>query len=145
MLPRLRDGAIAILLGLSLLRSQPADAEGALAVGLPQDVATQGFAFGAGWNWKSSDQAQAQALANCRNSPNTPDATRALCRVVRKFDRQCFAFAMDRDLGTPGVGWSVSVDRESAERAAMMACEDTAGESRRQYCQIGLSQCDVVQ
>jgi hypothetical protein len=82
-------------------------------------------------------------LENCRKSPNTPEATRALCKVFKTFDRQCFAFAMDRDLGTFGIGWAISSGAEAAERAAMAMCLDTAGEERKQYCEIGLSHCDL--
>ena len=132
-----------VILSLVLFCPQESLAEGALAVGLPSDVAKHGFAFGAGWNGKSSESAQAEALRNCRRAPNSSEATRALCRVVQTFEHQCFAFAMDRDLGTPGIGWAISSSLEAAEREAISLCSDTAGEDRRQFCEISLSNCDL--
>src|SRR6478735_5012000 len=58
-------------------------AEGALAVGLPADVAKQGFAFGFALDKASAEEARAAALADCRaESPGVDKRAQALCAPV---------------------------------------------------------------
>src|ERR1700674_1170466 len=69
-------------------------AEGALAIGLPNDVAKEGIALG--WN---------------TNSPTS------------SFHDQCVAGAEDPDPGTPGVGWAVAADKKTAQQRALAMCK----------------------
>ena len=61
-------------------------AEGALAVGLPDDVAKDGFAFGFALDKASDEEARAAALADCRaESPGVDKRAQALCAPAAAF------------------------------------------------------------
>jgi len=62
--------------------------------------------------------------------------------VVQTFRNQCFAVAMDPKDATPGAGWAVADDKESAARAALAKCVATAGDDRRDACEVTHSGCD---
>ena len=67
--------AAALLAGAALLPDTGA-ADGALAVGLPSDVAKQGLAMGYALNYATSEAAQEAALKRCRefrDAPQQPD------------------------------------------------------------------------
>jgi hypothetical protein len=113
----------------------PTVAEGALAIALPSDVAKGGFAYGRSANWRSEDEARADALKFCRESATEPKL-RSLCAVIDTFRDQCAAIAMDPKAGTPGVGWAIAATRQAAERQALTQCRDTAGSSRRDFCEV---------
>jgi Domain of unknown function (DUF4189) len=125
-----------------LLASVPAAADGALAVGVPSDVAKDGFAYGRNVNSPTQEAARERALDLCRHAKNSSDAARGVCTVVMSFHRQCVAVAMDPAAGTPGVGWAVAPTREAAEQQAMNNCKATAGAARRQYCATSDLMCD---
>jgi hypothetical protein len=119
-------------------------AAGALAVGLPPDVAKGGFTYGYSNNNDDANHAEAKALDACRT---TKDAVkdvnlRSLCKVIQDYSNQCIAVAMDPAAGTPGVGWAVANDLLSAERQALGKCMDTAGPGRRAACVVDHSSCD---
>ncbi len=101
------------LLAVALL-PHPAVAEGALAIGLPNDVAKDGIALGWNTNSPTAAEARQKALAGCRDVKNSTDAARSLCTIVGTFHNQCVAGAEDPDAGTPGVGWAVAADKKSA-------------------------------
>jgi Domain of unknown function (DUF4189) len=124
------------------LRVRQASADGALAVGLPADVARQGVAMGWAINFSSRQEAQAQAMKDCRNFKDAPEATRSLCKVVESFRGQCVAIALDPELGTPGVGWAVAGAQPAAEGAAMAACVASAGRDRQKNCEVAVAKCD---
>lgn len=134
--------SVAIVLSLALIPSVPVSAEGALAIGLPADVAKDGVAFGYAVNFGSQEKAQATAMHHCRTTKDSTDAARALCKVVETFRGQCVSIAMDPQDGTPGVGWAVAATKPEAEQRALQACVATAGEARRGACQISISVCD---
>jgi hypothetical protein len=117
-------------------------AEGALAVGLPADVAKQGLALGYALNYESTEKAQELALKRCREFPDAPQATRDLCKIVEKFSKRCLAVALDPQSGTTGIGWSTSKNQEVAEELAMERCIDTAGRKRGAFCRVTLTTCD---
>lgn len=122
--------------------SGTARADGALAVGLPEEGAQEGFAYGYATGL-SPAEAKKRALAECRKPRgSTNRAVRDLCHTVETFDHGCVAVAMDPGNGTPGVGWGVGEDRRSAERVAIAACHETAGEGRRLACKIDASACE---
>lgn len=120
-----------------------AAAHGALAVGLPPDVAKAGVALGYSYNQANRDAAEARALKECLSNRDSPPATRALCRVIETFSRRCVAIALDPEDGTPGVGWAVDTPQKAAEESALARCQDTAGASRRAFCKVMLVHCDT--
>src|SRR5260370_8604449 len=89
------------LLAVALL-PHPAVAEGALAIGLPNDVTKDGVALGWNTNSPTAAEARQKALAACRDVKNSTDAARSLCTIVGTFHNQCVAGAADPDAGTPG-------------------------------------------
>jgi hypothetical protein len=133
----------AITLAGAALWPQAGAAEGALAVGLPADVAQEGFAFGSAVNKPRVDEARAEALRVCATpSPGVDKRAQMLCTVVQTFHDQCYAVAMDPADATPGVGWAVAADKATATRAALAKCRDTAGADRRDACELSRAECD---
>jgi hypothetical protein len=137
----LAAGAIGLL--ALALGSVPvsARAEGAVALGLPDDVARDGAAVG----WavgQPTGRAADLALQQCRARPDVPQATRDLCRVVRIFTDACIAVAIDPEESTPGFGWAVAATKAEADAAAMRGCLQTAGAARQAYCKLAASTCD---
>ena len=132
----------ALLLAGAASQAGRADAEAALAVGLPADVAKQGLAVGWAVNHASKQAAEAEALRRCREAKEPPQATRDLCRVVERFDDRCVAVALDPDPGTNGVGWAVAPSQDAAEAGAMEDCRRGTDEKRRAACRVILARCD---
>jgi Domain of unknown function (DUF4189) len=128
--------AAAALAGLTL-GPRTGAAEGALAVGEPPDVAAEGFAYGFALNAASSEDARAAALRDCRHEATGVDKrAQARCTVVQAFRNSCVAVAMDPKDATPGVGWAVAGDKETASRQALAKCVATAGDDRRDARQV---------
>lgn len=119
-----------------------ARADGAIAVGLPQDVAKDGVAIGTSWNYANPDGANARAMQECLSFQDAPADTRKLCRIVQTFSRECVAVAIDPEAGTPGVGWSVAATQPTAEDTAILNCRNTAGPERQEHCKVTVSHCD---
>jgi hypothetical protein len=119
-------------------------AAGALAVGLPPDVAKGGFTYGYSNNNDDTNHAELKALDACRTTKDAAnDANlRSLCKVIQDYSNQCIAVSMDPAAGTPGVGWAIANDLLSAERQALGKCMDTAGPGRRAACVVDHSSCD---
>jgi uncharacterized protein DUF4189 len=122
--------------------TSPALAEGAMAVGTSGNFAKDGFAFGASINKATKDEARKEALATCRKYEGAPKMA-AICRVISTFTRECYGLSFDPKPGTPGVGWAIAADKDTAEERAQAACEATAGADRRQFCKINQSFCDT--
>lgn len=120
-----------------------ASADGALAVGKPADVASQGFAFGMVSNVPNVSQASDRALDLCRNAKGASGDARSVCQVVQTIHQQCLAVAMDPAKGTPGAGWGIANDKKTAESQALAQCYDTAGADRRSFCVVSGSMCDT--
>lgn len=129
------------LFGFGLF-SDRAAADGALAVGLPEDVAKTGFAFGWSTNRASGQEARQAALEFCRKAKDASAGAQKLCRVFGSFKGQCVAVAMDPKDGTPGVGWAMSTEKAWAEAEALDACRETAGPRRQGECKLSASACD---
>ncbi len=124
-------------------RADLAAADGALAVGEPRDVVAEGFAYGFALDEPTIEQASAKALGDCKTPTRGIDPrAQALCKVVQAFKNLCFAVAMDPKDATPGVGWAVEGDKDSAARAALAKCVATAGDGRRDACEVTHSGCD---
>jgi len=128
-------------LALALLPG-PAVAEGALAIGLPSDVAKDGIALGWNTNSPTAAEARQRALAGCRDVKNSTEAARSLCKIVGTFHDQCVAGAEDPDAGTPGVGWAVAADKKTAEQQALAMCQTKSPPARRAACKVMTSGCD---
>jgi hypothetical protein len=122
--------------------SQPASAEGALAIGLPRDTAKDGIALGYALRHPTRASAEHAALDKCRAFKEVPPATRALCRVVASFRGQCLAIALDRQPGVKGEGWAMEYDQQAAERMALDRCRATATRDLGRYCEITVALCD---
>jgi len=134
--------AIVLLAGAALWPRAGA-AEGALAVGLPANVAAEGFAYGYVLNQSGAAAAGEAALKDCRaEAPGVDKRAQALCAVVGTFRNQCFAVAMDPQDATPGVGWAIAASGQAAGSQALAKCVATAGESRRDACKVTHSGCD---
>jgi hypothetical protein len=121
---------------------QASAAEGALAIGLPGDVANEGIAIGWVINSDSEGTAHERALRGCLDFKDAPANTRSLCRVIKIFRGECVAIAIDPEGGTPGVGWAVAISMQAAETDALAACARTAGAARQQFCRVTVLQCD---
>ena len=134
--------AVALLAGM-IAQTDLAAADGALAVGEPSDVASEGYAYGFALNKPTRDAASAEALRDCKTPAQGIDPrAQALCAVVQTFKNQCFAVAMDPKDATPGAGWAVAADKDAAARAALAKCVATAGADRRDACEVTHSGCD---
>jgi len=132
---------LAAIIALVTLGAGAAWADGALAIGLPSDVAKQGFASGYSYNAGNVDAARKAALDYCRRAP-TNQRARSLCSIVETFSHKCVAVAMDPKAGTPGVGWSVAESKSTAESEALARCAATAGDGRHDACKVSDSNCD---
>jgi hypothetical protein len=127
----------------AIARPDPAPADGALAVGEPPDVAAEGYAYGFKLDQATTEEAAAQALRDCKTpTPGIDPRAQALCTVVQTFKNQCFAVAMDPKDGTPGAGWAIAGDKAGAAREALARCAATAGDDRRDACEVTHSGCD---
>jgi hypothetical protein len=118
-------------------------AEGAVAVGSTGNVAKDGIAIGSSTDWPTKAEAIAHALKNCQTSQNAPAKVRALCKIVQTFTRQCFATATDPKDGTPGFGWALGPDQTTAKALALAACQASAGNDRRTFCESLETICDT--
>jgi hypothetical protein len=125
----------------TVLWTHPSAADGALAVGLPKDVAKQGFAYGYSNNYSAKDAGDA-AIKQCIKSGVSAPQALQLCKVIETYSNKCVAVAMDPAPGTPGVGWAIAADLHTAESNALAKCEATAGPGRRAACKIDKWDCD---
>jgi hypothetical protein len=120
----------------------PARAEGAVAVGLPADVAHFGFASGVAVNRASYDAARGAAMQSCRAAAGGTNQAHGLCTVVATGHNQCIAIAIDPMDGTPGMGWSIAENAMAAQGQALALCRATAGAARAPSCVVSQTQCD---
>jgi hypothetical protein len=124
--------------------SPAAHAFGALAVGMTGSVAKDGIAMGTAFNHDTADAANDLALGNCRKwkEKGAPKAAE-VCRVIATFQKECYAIALDPKPGTPGAGWAIAVDKDTASERALAHCRLTAGSDREKFCEVTESNCDV--
>jgi hypothetical protein len=130
------------LLALTALAPQPSRAMSAFAVGVPDDVATDGVALGEGHNYSSRDQAESRAINECRANKDSSDAVHALCKIIDHFDNRCLATSLDPKAGTPGWGWAIADTARQANDQALEMCRQSAGGDRAPYCVVSQSVCD---
>jgi hypothetical protein len=117
-------------------------ADGAVALGRPADVSKGGVATGVSYNYDDRAVAQKRALDECRSSKDAPQSTRDLCKLITYYKDHCVAVSLDPKAGTPGFGWSVGIDKTTAEQEAKASCIATAGKSREKFCVVSLLHCD---
>ena len=120
----------------------PVAAEGAMAVGITGDVAKDGYSIGMSVDHPTEDAARKGALDWCRNHGGSAQ-TEATCEVIIVFHRKCAAEAQDPDPGTPGAGWAVADDADTAKKIALTNCRASAGKNRMNYCKVVGSTCDT--
>jgi hypothetical protein len=129
-----------LLIATAIIPPRSANAEGALAVGVPSDVVKDGFTSGISNNEKIGE-AMDVALNNCRKLAGT-ETLRRLCTGVSTFNDQCVSIAMDQKDGTPGAGWAIAPTRQMADSQALANCRATAGAGRRDFCKVDSWSCD---
>ncbi len=132
----------ALLLGAALLPSQGVRAEGAMAVGSTGDISKDGLAIGRSRNDPSQEVAERKALQACRDFKDAPQRTRDRCRIVANYKNECAASALDPKAGTPGWGYAIARDSDTAGERALGACKATAGEGREKFCRLDEMVCD---
>jgi hypothetical protein len=130
----------AALVAAAHLSAAAARADGALAVGTTGDVVKNGIAFGMIVD-VPLQQALEVALARCRTFQAREAAK--YCKVVATFSRECYAVAYDPAPGTPGAGWGIGKDQKEADARAIAMCQETAGETRRKFCEVEARGCDT--
>lgn len=118
-----------------------AGAEGALAVGATGSVAKDGYSIGISTNYATVDEAKSNALDWCHTHGSKP--TESHCEIITTFHHQCAAEANDPKPGTPGAGWAVAQDEETAKKMALTNCRATAGGGRRDFCKVVNVHCDI--
>jgi hypothetical protein len=133
--------AMAVLC-VATFAADPGWAKGTVAIGLPGDVAEGGFAMGISYNYTETGQADAEALKQCLNFMDAPDATRALCKVDKHFENECFAMAMDPEPGTYGFGYKVADTQADADENAMADCRQSSTSDRADFCKVSYRICD---
>jgi len=140
----MRSPSICALAAILLAQPTHAIAAGALAVGLPSDVARDGFTYGFSTDTPDEQAARADAMRSCQTTKDAAqDANlRSLCSVVRTFSNQCIAVAMDPRSGTPGVGWAIAAQLKDAEAQALAQCRQTDGADKAEACAVDNSGCD---
>ena len=131
-----------VLVVVAALSPSKSNADAALAVGQPADVAKQGLAIGYSVNYSNKEAAQAEALKRCREFRDAPQSTRDLCKIVESFRDRCLAIALDPERDTKGVGWAVAKKQDLAEEQAMEACIEAGERKRREFCRITYTRCD---
>ena len=129
----------AVVLGAATLMSAmayccPGIAAGAVALGLPSDVAKEGVSIFTQVDAGTSGEAKTSALAGCKS--NGSQTARDLCKIVATFQNQCVAEALDPENGTPGFGWAMAETSGEAKNQALANCRDTAGPTRQDACII---------
>ena len=134
--PLLAGAALIVIAG-----GQSANAEGAVAIGMDNDVAAHGVAMGEGHNYQTIDEAEARALQECRARPNGPTQ---YCHVVAHFHHQWLAFSLDPAAGTPGVGWAIGDTQSAAEGQALAQCQATSPDNRKPYCEVSSTSQDTM-
>jgi hypothetical protein len=130
-----------LLMSLMMLRPHGAAAEGALAIGITGDVAKDGYSIGINVNSKTAQEARDSALNWCKT--HGAKQTEDKCQIVTTFRNQCVAEAQDPKPGTPGAGWALAPDKDTAEKLAMTTCLATAGKTRLDACKVVSSICDT--
>jgi hypothetical protein len=133
----MRNGIFLGSMTLAVILAQigPSVAAGAVALGLPSDVAKDGVSIGTSVNRATMDETKAVAIKSCKTDPNASTKVAALCKVVATFENQCVAIVVDPNAGTPGFGWAVAETSQRASQQAVANCQDSDGPAFKDGCQ----------
>jgi len=112
----------------------PARADGALAVGIPDEGIHKGFAYAFKLNM-AAEEARKEALAACREAATKNKVPPGKCRVVESFKKGCLSVALDKK--GQWAGWAVSKDEKSAQTRAVGRCK-VGGIS----CSVAETECE---
>ena len=134
--------ASAFLVAAMVAGSIPAAADGALALGMPDNVAKEGFSYGTAVDRGTAEEARAAALNGCRTNRDGSKTSQELCAVYDTFRDKCVSVAMDPKAGTPGVGWAIGPDSATSDLWALTICRATAGTGRGEYCKVTTTNCE---
>ncbi len=124
-----------VVLLVSFAFAAPAQGEGALAVAIPDGGIQKGFAYAWRLRAASKEEAQKEALAECRLQAQTNGVPPAKCKVTEVFSKQCIAAAFDPQ--TRRAAWGVGRDEAAAQMAAINRCG-----GKRTACHISDLDCD---
>ena len=128
------------LIGTVLLPCS-AGAEGAIAIGQTDTVASDGLAFGAHYNDFDPNRIVGQAVAECTLSQASEPAHKA-CKIIGTFHDRCFSLAQDNKLTPHGVGLALSETRKTADALALDQCRKMAGSAHAKACAVLRNACD---
>jgi hypothetical protein len=107
----------AVMFMATMASACPGRAAGAVALGLPSDVAKEGVSIFTQVDSRTSEEAKTSALAGCKSIGS--QTTRDLCKIVATFQNQCVAEALDPESGTPGFGWAMAQTSGEAKSQAL--------------------------
>ncbi len=109
---------------LLLLFAVPARAEGALAIGIPEEGLREGFAFGWRLGAQTTSSAETGALEVCRDQAKKHGVAPERCKLVASLRNQCVSVAFDGK--ERWAGWAVAGSREEAIANALKKCAEGA-------------------
>jgi hypothetical protein len=122
--------------------SWKAEAAGALALGMTDNLARDGVGITGLPNQPDRETAVREALKSCKESADSP-AAGAACKIVATFSGQCFAFSgAKRGKDLVSVGWGVAPSEKAATTKAIALCRKNAPKRYRSLCAPGFSSCD---
>jgi hypothetical protein len=124
------------LFGSMMVQSSPGVAAGAVALGVPPDIAKDGVASFVSIR-ATTEEAKKAALAGRKGMQISSKTSRSFCKIVATFENQCVATALDPKDGTPGFGWAMASNSAQAKKQAISNCRDTAGPARQDACIVG--------
>jgi hypothetical protein len=110
----------------TMLRPSAGFAEGAMAIGLPENNPRNGFVVGLSHDEPTAAEARAKAMEDCRGSTiERTTRAKADCKLIETFHDQCANDAENGDHHTPSsaVGWAVGPDTDTTNRRAVQMCE----------------------
>ena len=110
-------------------------AEGAYAVAIPEGGLRDGFAYGLSTNYRTREEAEQGAIAECRKQAIRFDVPESRCKVIETFQKQCLSIAFDRK--DRWVGWAIAASREQAAADAIKKCSEGA-----KNCATSNTDCD---
>lgn len=113
----------------------PAHSEGALAVAIHDGGIRKGFAFA--WHMRAAtkEEAQKEALEECRRQAQMNDVPPSKCKITEVFSKQCIASAFDPQ--TRMAAWGVGRDEAAARALALRKCGPKGS-----ACHISNLDCD---
>ncbi|WP_295893799.1 DUF4189 domain-containing protein [uncultured Vibrio sp.] len=98
------------------------------AVGSLAIDSNQGSKWGFAYNYSSTSEADQKALRECGSN----------CRIVKRFQNECAAYAADQSSGSTAYGWATASSRSSAQNSALKYCSNQGGKN----CQVRVWGCE---